>query len=213
MVYNSVDFSRVAKAHVSREEFCRKYEIPVSCRVVSQVSWMIPEKGVADLLHAMRLVLQHEQEVQLVLVGEGKHRPEFESLSRELGIAEHVTFTGSLEDPIAEGVFLASDIVCQLSRWQEVFGYVIAEALAFSKPIVASNIGGIPELVHDGINGFLVSPGDTTLAAERILQLLRDDGLRKDMGKMGLDLARANFDLKTNVGKLIQMYALAPAHA
>ena len=213
MIYNSVDFSRIAMASQRAAQFRERYKIPSSRCIVTQVSWMIPQKGIPDLLHAMKIVIQEQQDVHLLLVGEGTDRGKFEALSRELRITEYVTFTGGIEDPMAEGVFAASDIVCQLSRWQEVFGYVIAEAMAFAKPIVASNTGGIPELVQEGENGFLVPPGDSTIAASRILQLLRDECLRRKMGAAGLDLARAKFDLKTNVGRLMQLYQLSAPSA
>ena len=114
---------------------------------------------------------------------------------------------------MAEGVYAAADVVCQLSRWQEVFGYVIAEAMAFAKPIVGSDTGGIPELVQDNQTGFLVEPGNYHSAAERILELLADTDLRRRMGQKGLRAAQEDFNLETNVGRLIQLYGIAAASA
>src|SRR5205823_5139867 len=108
-------------------EFRRRYQIPADRIVVTQVSWLIPEKGVDDLLVAARDVIAAEPRAHFVLAGDGAHRPNLERLARDLGIASQVTFTGPVVDPLGEGLFAASDIVCQLSRWEEVFGYVNAE--------------------------------------------------------------------------------------
>ena len=171
------------------------------------------EYDVQDLLHAMQIVLRQEPDVQLALVGEGRCQGEFEALAQQLDIAEHVTFTGKVHDPMAEGVYAAADVVCQLSRWQEVFGYVIAEAMAFGKPIVGSDTGGVPELVENGVTGFLVPPGDYHAAAEKILNLLADCSSRQGMGAAGLNAAHQKFDLQINVAQLIHLYEIGAASA
>lgn len=68
-------------------------------------------------------------------------------------------------DPSGEGVYVAADVVCQLSRWEELFGWMIAEAMACKKPVVATCVGGIPELVAAGQSGYLVERGNAIEAA------------------------------------------------
>src|SRR5256886_9318007 len=116
-----------------------------------------------------------------------------------MGLEDHVTWTGMIEDPFGEGVFDAADVVCQLSRWEEVFGWMIAEAMAHGKPVVATRVGGIPELIVEGVSGFLVNRGDTEAMSKRVLQLLNDDDARGRMGKLGREIVQAKFDLRTNV--------------
>jgi glycosyltransferase involved in cell wall biosynthesis len=211
MIYNSVDFSRAEEREASASSFRRKYGIPLGRKIVTQVSWMIPEKGIQDLLRVMELVAQQTKEVQLVLVGEGSHQSEFERLAQELGISQQVTFTGRIQDPMAEGVYAAADVVCQLSRWQEVFGYVIAEAMAFGKPVLASDTGGIPELVEDGVTGFLIQRGNYRGAAEKLIMLLSNADLRKTMGTTASHRALQKFDLRRNVRQLIELYGISPS--
>jgi glycosyltransferase involved in cell wall biosynthesis len=113
-----------------------------------------------------------------------------------------------IDDPFAEGVFQAADVVCQFSRWEEVFGWMIAEAMAHGKPVVATRVGGIPELIEDGVNGYLVGRGDAPAMSDRILMLLGDPGLRNRMGEAGRAVVADKFDLRTNVAQLIKSYGI-----
>lgn len=209
MVYNSADLSRASDDRDSRVEFRSKYSIPEDRTLVAQVSWMIPEKGIADLLEAAKLVIAENPGVHFAFVGEGARRREYTNRAAEVGLAKHVTFTGQVEDPMGSGVFAAADIVCQVSRWEEVFGYVIAEAMSCGKPMVATRVGGIPELVEDGKTGFVIERGDAAGIADRILKLVADPALRQRMGAAGREAARTNFDLEQNVGRVVELYGIA----
>jgi len=107
---------------------------------------------------------------------------------------------------MAEGVFSATDISCQASRWEEAFGLVLAEAMAFGKPIVATRVGGIPEVVDDGVTGFLVARGDTAALAEKFVMLARDPDLRQRLGRAGRRRAEGEFNLGRNVDLMIDLY-------
>jgi glycosyltransferase involved in cell wall biosynthesis len=113
-----------------------------------------------------------------------------------------------VQDPLGEGLYAAADVVCQVSRWEEVFGYVIAEAMASSKPLLGTRVGGIPELIEDGKTGFLVERGDTEAMADRLLRLLEDARLREAMGQAGRRAAETRFNHKVNVGQLIKLYGI-----
>ena len=208
MIYNGVDLSRVNTDPQIATDFRTRYSIPIDRAIVTQVSWMIPEKGITDFLAAARLVLAQNAAVQFVLVGDGVHREQYMKDANAIGIADHVTWTGMVEDPFGEGVFAAADLVCQFSRWEEVFGWMIAEAMAHGKPVVATRVGGIPELIEEGVSGHLVSRGDTTAMSERILRLLGDPELRRRMGAAGRATAAAKFDLRKNVAQLIESYGI-----
>lgn len=207
-IYNAVDFSNDGRSRGMASHFRQKYSIPEDRALVVQVSWLIPEKGIADLLQAARLVIADDPRVHFVLVGEGRYRDQLVKLAGELGISDHVTWTGLVLNPVAEGVYSAADIVCQVSRWQEAFGWTIAEAMSCSRPVIATRVGGIPELVHDGLTGFLVPSGEPASLAEKIAVLLKDADLRSRMGQMGRKFAKREFDLKENVGELIRFYGL-----
>ena len=208
MIYNGVDLSRVKADPQLATNFRRRYSIPEVRTIVTQVSWMIPEKGIADFLAAARLVLTRNRDVQFVLVGEGANREQYMKDAVAMGLADHITWTGMVDDPFGEGVFHAADVVCQFSRWEEVFGWMIAEAMAHGKPVVATRVGGIPELVNDGVSGHLVDRGDTTAMSDRILQLLNNPESRTRMGEAGRETVSRKFDLRSNVAQLIDSYGV-----
>ncbi|HJP92557.1 MAG TPA: glycosyltransferase family 4 protein [Pyrinomonadaceae bacterium] len=208
MIYNGVDLSRVKSDPQRAIDFRRRYSIPLDRSIVTQVSWVIPEKGIIDFLETARLVSRQNRNVQFVIVGEGAYRQEYMRRAVEMGIEDHVTWTGNVEDPFGEGVFEAADVVCQFSRWEEVFGWTIAEAMAHGKPVVTTRAGGIPELVQDQESGYLVDRGDTKTMSNKVLTLLNDALLREHMGSKGKNIVRQKFDLRKNVTKLIASYGL-----
>jgi len=203
-IHNGVDLSRVAG---DPGAFRARYGIPGGRPMVLQVSWIVPEKGIADFLEAARLVLETDPDVHFVLAGDGALREEFSRETRESKWAGHFTWTGLLADPMLEGAYAAADVVCQLSRWKEAFGWTNAEAMAHGKPVVATAVGGIPEIIEDGVSGFLVQPRHPADAADRILRLLRDTGLRERMGASARQRVAEKFDLRANVTELVRLYA------
>jgi len=208
MIYNSVDLSRVTPRPDRAAAFRRRYAIPEDRTIVAQVSWIIPEKGIIELLEAARLVVLRNDKVQFVFVGEGAFREQYTKDALAMGLGDHVTWTGLVQDPFGEGVYDAADVVCQVSNWEEVFGWVIAEAMAYGKPIVGTKVGGIPELVADRQSGFVVNRGEVGAMADRILTLVCNPELRAQMGQVGSKAVSARFDLRANVGKLIDLYGI-----
>jgi L-malate glycosyltransferase len=206
LVYNGVDLSRVNAGSGRGVEFRRRFNIPDNKKIIVQVSWVIPEKGITDLLEVARLVSSKRTDAQFVIVGEGPFREQYMKQAVDMGLNDNVTWTGLMKDPFGEGVYDAADIVCQLSRWEEVFGWMIAEAMAFGKPVVATRVGGIPELVDEGMTGFLVDRADVKAVAERVLRLLDDEALRKTLGCAGCQKTEIKFNLQTNVRELLCVY-------
>jgi glycosyltransferase involved in cell wall biosynthesis len=206
-IYNGVDLSHRILDSVSAERFRTAFSIPAHRSIVLQVSWIIPEKGIEDLLEAARLVIAKNSAVQFVLVGEGAYRSAFTRRGVELGLGDHVTWTGVIEESLAPA-YSAADVVCQASRWEEVFGATIAEAMSYARPVIGTRVGGIPEVIRHGQTGFLVPRGDAAALAEKILLLLEDRDLRERLGQAGRRLAEEKFDLRKNVTELVQLYGV-----
>jgi glycosyltransferase involved in cell wall biosynthesis len=208
LVYNAVDLSRVSKDASRASQFRERYGIPEDRVVIVQVSWMIQEKGIPALLEAASILASQNAKVHFVLVGEGEQRARFMNDAAEMGLTKIITWTGLIEDPFGSGVYDVADIICQLSQWEELFGWMIAEGMAYGKPIVATRVGGIPELVNDGVSGFLVERNNIPDAAQKLLLLTQDSELRHKMGAAGRNLVAEKFDLKTNVAHVINLYNL-----
>ena len=147
----------------------------VHCLAVAR---LVERKGIADLLHAFARL--ERGRFTLEIVGEGKDGPAFRALAAELGLAEAVTFTGALDHEQVAERYRAADLFT-LASWDESFGNVFAEALASGLPIVGSLVGGIPEFVTPGRNGFLVEPRRPDLLAAAIRSLADKPLLRAEM--------------------------------
>jgi len=200
VIYNSVDNSRNLG---DGKAFRKRYSIPEDRVVVLKVSWLIPEKGIDLALRAAKRVLDTEKNFQFVICGEGANQEEYEGLARELGIAEHVTWTGQIEDLPGSGAFRAADIQIQCSQWHEAFCLAVAEGMSAGLPVVAARIGGLPELVEDNVNGFLVDPKSELEFANAILALGSDDALRARMGNEGRKRAVEKFDVVKNAALFV----------
>lgn len=129
-----------------------------------------PLKRVKDVVKTFELV-NRQLPSRLLLVGDGPDRADAERLSRELGVSDRIRFLGRQEAIV--GLLCISDVMLMPSE-SETFGLAALEAMACSVPVVATNIGGLPELIADGETGYLCNLGDTGAMAERTLHLLHD---------------------------------------
>ena len=210
-IYNGIQTVAPGDPTELAKAFRERYDIPTGRRLVVQVSWLIPQKGIGDLLEAAAKVLAQRRDVHFAIVGEGAGRVFYTAEARRMGIADHITFTGLVCNPFAEGVYAAADIVCQLSRWQEVFGCTITEAMALRRPLVATRVGGIPELVAEEETGLLAEKGDTDTIATHLLRLLDDPVLRERMGEAGRWRCVERFELSKNIAEVVKLYGVSAA--
>ncbi|HKV45504.1 MAG TPA: glycosyltransferase family 4 protein [bacterium] len=146
--------------------------LPADARIVVFVGRLIRLKGVAHLIGAMPRVLARCPGTRLVLVGDGEERSRLEEAAGALPPG-CVAFAGAREHEEVIRYMQAADVFV-LPSLIESFGIVLVEAMSCGLPIVASNIMGIPAVVEDGVNGFLVPPGDEAALADRVIRLLTD---------------------------------------
>jgi glycosyltransferase involved in cell wall biosynthesis len=150
-------------------------------------------KGHEVVLRALSSVIGKVANLAYVIVGDGNDRPRLQSLARELGIAEHVIFTGEINDGELVALYQRSDIFVLPAQTVldspnpkgEGFGIVFLEAMAFGKPVVGPRYGAPAEIIRDGRNGLLVDPENPASVAEAISTLLADPGLARAMGQAG----------------------------
>lgn len=158
-------------------------------------------KGQDVLLKAMPKLLAYYPGLKLTLVGGGETETKIRDLVNELNIKDSVIFTGWISR-LKEILFhVANADIAIVPSLYEAFPYVVVEAMSVGVPVIASNVGGIPEVIRDGNNGFLVNPDDPNLLAEKILLLLGNDELRKTMGQNARESFLTNFELKKAISK------------
>lgn len=158
------------------------------------------EKGQGIALKVMKILSGSVPNAHLLLVGQGADRTALEETAQRLEIADKVRFTGFAED--VRTMMSACDLVVVPSL-KEGFGLTALESMALQRPVVASAIGGLREIVADGETGFLVTPGDAELFAQRIRQLIEDKDTSLGMGLLGRARVEENFELSTQTAKLL----------
>jgi glycosyltransferase involved in cell wall biosynthesis len=151
-----------------------------------------PVKGQTDLLVAMKEVLREMPHARAVLVGDGVRRPLMEGQARQLGIHDRCHFLGHRLDGPA---IVARAAIGVSASYAEGISNAILEYMGLRLPVVSTAVGGSPELVREGENGFLVPPGAPAALARRLLDLLRDPALRKRMGERGREIVATEFDV------------------
>jgi glycosyltransferase involved in cell wall biosynthesis len=189
-----------------RAEFRERHGISKDELVIAQVCWMVQVKGVEPMLRAAGMLLRKHSGVRFLLVGEGPLLQKYKDLAFELGIEGAVTFTGLMSNPTAMGVFDASDIYLQPSLWQEACPIAVLEAMSVKLPVVASNTGGLPELVVDGRSGILVPVGGSQAICAALERLLEDAELRRSMGEAGYQLTLDKYRIEDTARKYVDIF-------
>lgn len=182
----------------------QKLGIEPDYSVVGCVARLNVVKGHSYLIQAAAVVLKRNPKVKFLLVGDGPLRDELEELSANLGIKDNIIFTGSRRD-IPE-MLSAMDIFVLPSALREGCPLSVLEAMAMSKPVIATRLGGIPEEVSDNKSGILVPPKDSMALADAIMKLLSDKNLAVDMGKEGRKIFEEKFSKEVMLKKLESLY-------
>ena len=156
------------------------------------------------LLEAVATLKVHHPALRLIIVGDGPDRGELEKQVVELGIADSVIFTGYLSQKDVARRLEDADIFV-LPSFAEGVPVVLMEALASRRPVVATRVAGVPELVEDGVSGFLVPAGDPRSLADRLDRLLGDGNLRGRMGEAGRAKVIDEFDATYEAARLMTL--------
>lgn len=168
---------------------CRSWLAPCASPILVHISNFRPVKRVMDVMKTFELV-RAQHPARLVMVGDGPDRAEAETYARERGFADAVRFTGKQLD--IDTVLACSDVFL-LPSATESFGLAALEAMAHKVPVIASRVGGLPEVVRHGVDGYLESLGDVQAMAEDVLTMLRDPRLRRAMGESAQERALTTF--------------------
>jgi glycosyltransferase involved in cell wall biosynthesis len=177
--------------------------VPQEAAVVICVARLAPEKNIGTLLEAAARLTPSLPRLHLLLVGKGPWKPTLEHQARMLGITDRLSFAGMRTD--IPDLLGTSDLFCLPSR-TEGLGIAVIEAMAMGLPAVVSRVGGLPEVVEDGVTGALVPPGDHGALAEAIAAILGDARRATQMGAAGRDRASLCFDSRAMVKATQDVY-------
>ncbi len=193
VIYNPIELSRFDRGHSLRSEL----GVKADAAVVAFLGQMKKIKGVDLFLRLAKAISAKQPNTVFLLAGQCKSEPSAyteEALLAEIGDHPKILYLGRRED--VENLYHSADLVVVPSRWEEPFGLVNLEALACRKPVVATRVGGIPEIIDDGVNGFLVEREDFDALLARVLQLLDNSELRRRMGEAGREKVEREFTTK-----------------
>jgi glycosyltransferase involved in cell wall biosynthesis len=177
--------------------------IPPDAPVVGAIAVLRPEKALDVLVSAASLLAAELPGLRVLIAGGGPDEGRLRALVRELGLEETVLLLGLRRD-VAD-VLAAVDVVA-LTSDREGTPLALMEAMAAAKPIVATNVGGIPDLVEDGVHGLLVPPRDPSALADALGRLLGDALLRDALGRNGQERQRQEFDVGVAVKRVEAIY-------
>jgi glycosyltransferase involved in cell wall biosynthesis len=181
----------------------RELGIEADTFLVGNVGRLAPQKGQRHLIAAMPLLLERVPEAHAMIAGAGDLEDYLRDLAIELGVAERVHVLGPRRD--VPELMHAMDVFAMPSIW-EGFGLVLLEAMAAGRPIVASRVATIPEVVADGETGLLVPPGDPVALADALAALAHQRDVAQRMGEAGRERLRRNFSLEKMVGDTEMLY-------
>ena len=194
-----VERGRAAPPATLHEELFLPHQAPV----VGNVAALVPHKGQRHLVEAAGLVVRQVPDARFVIAGEGELRAALERQIKDHRLEKHVLLAGFRPDVLS--LHRAFDIFV-MSSVTEGLGTSLLDAMAAGKPIVATSAGGIPEVVADGVNGFLVPPRDHEAMASAIVRLLKDPALRQRMGDAGYSRVCDQFSAEKMLERTIRVY-------
>lgn len=170
---------------------------------VGMVGRLEPIKGVSYFIEAAKMVTQELDNVEFLIVGDGSLKEDLKKMAESLGLSANLAFMGWRED--VNTILFTLDLLV-LSSLNEAVGRCVLEAQAVGVPVVATRVGGVPEVVLDGVTGMLVPPKDPKKLAEAILFLLKADDKRRQMSEAGRGWVDEKFSDRVMVQKFEEMY-------
>ena len=190
---NGIDFERFKAVRRDHDVFTLGF-----------LGYLGTHKGLDVLLRALSLIAD-SGEVRLLVAGDGDERRNLEALCQQLRLDQTVTFCGQVDNQRIGAIYEQIDVLVVPSVWPENSPVTITEAMASGIPVIASDIGGISELVDHGVTGLLAPPRDPRALADLIERLLKDPDLRREMGQNGLTAIRQH-DVRDQVARLLEIF-------
>jgi glycosyltransferase involved in cell wall biosynthesis len=203
IIPNGIDIEKFSKVNIDVATKKKELGIENSNKVIGVIGRLTPIKGHIYFIHAMVEILKRMSNIKAVIAGSGELEEDLKIKVNNLGLKDFVLFLGDRTD-IPE-ILKICDIVV-LPSLNEGFGLAIVEAEAAGKPVVATKVGGIPEVIKDGETGILVPPRDSHKLASVIISLLKDKERAEKMGLYGRDFVKNNFNKEIMLERIKRLY-------
>lgn len=201
LIRYGIDYACFDKTHFNPRE---RFKVGREGLVVGTVACLKPQKAPDDFIKVACLIHARLPQVQFVLVGDGAARPSIERMIISCGLVNVVTLLGWQRDiPAVLSLF---DVFILVSLW-EGLPITVLEALASSKPVVATNTGGVSEVIKEGVNGFLVEPGNPQALCDRLMSILTDRALRKNFSENALVSLSGAYEAQRMIRETRDLYA------
>ena len=202
LIYNSVDSERF-DIQKSKEALRERMGYAKELFVIGAVGSLIQKKGHIFLIKALSDLIKKIPSSKLIIVGDGEDREELIRAAAFYKLSDHIEFTGARSD-IPELMKIMDVFV--LPSFQEGFPRTLLEAMYIGLPVIASNVSGIPEIIKDGKNGFLVAPGDLNAIIDRISLLSEDKTIGADLGSEARKTIKSGYLPKHYMDRLERLY-------
>lgn len=205
-IHNGADQDRYNPAQYDRRQLAGlgdELAIKPQEKVISLIARLYKSKGQQYLIEAAPTIVQRFPHTKFLLVGDGPHEGLLRQRIQALGLTDYFIFTGYRQD-IPEIITL-SDIVVRPSEMEGLPINVI-EAMLMAKPVIATNIAGVPEMIDHGCNGFMIDVGDVSGLARNLIHILEDDTRKNAIGQAARDTALAKFSIENCVRKTEALY-------
>jgi len=208
VIYNFIDADYYRRAP---SEAVRRALAPNGQKIILHVSTFRPIKRISDCIEVVARLKRLETGsgsqfgVRLVMCGDGPERADAEALAARLGVADSVVFVGKQPQSQVREYLSVADLLLLPSQ-SESFGLTALEAMACEVPVIATRVGGIPEVVEDGGCGYLFEIGDVDGMGEAALRVLTEDGERERLGRRGREIAVSRFATEKIIPQYEQLY-------
>lgn len=199
-----VIYNGVAVKKAKRTDYRKILSLSENYKIVSMIGHLRPEKGHEVFIKSMPVVLSIIPDVKFIILGEGPCRNYLEELAGKINVSKNVIFLGKNESP--DDIIRISDIVV-LSSHSEGLPLSLIESASWSRVLVATDVGGVKEIVKDGINGYLVKRGDYNALAKSIISLLKNEYLLKKMSIESYSIYLKNFTALQMIQETEKLYA------
>jgi glycosyltransferase involved in cell wall biosynthesis len=210
IIRSGIDIAYFATSTSGREDFRSRWGVREDDVLVVNPSCLKPQKAPLDFVRAAARASRDESRLRFLIAGDGVLRREVEDLTRSLGLEGKLCVAGWQDD--MRSVFQAADIVSLTSHW-EGLPRSLVQARAARRPVVATRVNGVPEVIVDGVNGYLVEPMDVSGLAAAYVALARDPALRRRLGGDGAGLEEFDQDLMVDEQERLYNRLLAAVHA